>query len=397
MRLEATGNLKKLISGYYSDLKKYADSGKPIAWVNVGIPCEIFYAMDIFPFYVENYGAMLGARKEAVKYSKFAETDGVSKHTCSYLRSTYGSLLSKEGPIGKLPEPTILVETSNSCVTVLSWWRLIEKATNAPCFLFDSPMVEYESSGNHLAYQVSETKRMIRFLEEKTGKRFDLNRLKEVVKISNEGKRLWRETMELRTNHPSPLTGADLFTHMFPMVALRGTEQYLEHLRMLYKETKERIKRKEFPVAKEKHRFLWDNLPIWHDLRLFEELAKKGINFVTDTYTQAWGDKFMGEVSLDDPIKGLAYYTGGGFLNVHIKKRLAVLLDIIKLYDVDGVVFHADRSCKSYSLIQVQLADQLRQNGIPSIIIEADHNDTRDYNRDSIIARIETLSEMGER
>ncbi len=395
MRLEATGNLKTLISGYYDDLKKCSKNGSPVVWVNVGAPSELFYAMDIFPFYLENYGAMLGARKEAVQYSKIAEADGISRHTCSYLRSTYGSILADDGPVGKLPKPTALVQTSNSCVTILSWWRLISKNVKVPIFNFDSPMVENTSRGKHLAYQVSELKNMIAFLEETTGKKFDIKKLSEVVKISNEGKALWRKTMELRMHKPCPLMGADLFTHMFPMVALRGTKQYLDHLKMLYNETKKRVDDGNFPVPNEKHRFLWDNLPIWHDLRLFNELAKNGINFVTDTYTQAWGDKYMGEVDVDHPLEGLAYYIGGGFLNVHMKKRLETLLDLIDKYDIEGVVFHADISCKSYSLVQVQLADNLRERGIPAIIIEADHNDPRNYNRQKVIERIETLAEMG--
>ncbi len=395
MRLESTGNLKTLISEYYDDLKKCSKNGNPVVWVNVGAPSELFYAMDIFPFYLENYGAMLGARKEAAQYSKIAEADGISRHTCSYLRSTYGSILAGDGPVGKLPKPTALVQTSNSCVTIISWWRLISKNAKVPMFNFDSPMVEDVSRGKHLAYQVNELKNMINFLEKTTGKKFDIERLREVVKISNEGKSLWRKTMELRTNKPCPLMGADLFTHMFPMVALRGTEQYLNHLKMLYNETKKRIDDGNFPVPNEKHRFLWDNLPVWHDLRLFNELAKKGINFVTDTYTQAWGDKYMGEVDVENPLEGLAYYIGGGFLNVHIKKRFETLLDLINKYDVEGVVFHADRSCKSYSLVQLQLADNLRERGIPAIIIEADHNDPRNYDRQKVIERIETLAEMG--
>ena len=50
-RLEATNSLKDLIKGYYDGLFAAAAEGRPTAWLNVGVPCEIFYAMDIFPFY----------------------------------------------------------------------------------------------------------------------------------------------------------------------------------------------------------------------------------------------------------------------------------------------------------------------------------------------------------
>ncbi len=105
VRLEATNNLKGLIKGYYDDLFRAAAEGRPTAWLNVGIPCELFYAMDIFPFYPENYGAACGAMKLTPQLSAVAEARGYSGDLCGYVRAALGSILSGEGPYGPCPGP----------------------------------------------------------------------------------------------------------------------------------------------------------------------------------------------------------------------------------------------------------------------------------------------------
>ena len=102
-RLEATESLKRLIKDYYDELFLTAAEGRPSVWLNVGLPPEIFYAMDIFPFYPENYGAACGATKMTPQLSAVAEARGYNADLCGYVRAAVGSILSGEGPYGPLP------------------------------------------------------------------------------------------------------------------------------------------------------------------------------------------------------------------------------------------------------------------------------------------------------
>ncbi len=388
-RLRATESLKNLIKNYYDDFFNWAKEGKPVAWLNVGVPCEIFYAMDIFPFYPENYGAMCGAQRLTTELSKVAEYKGFTSDICSYARVNIGSLIAKKGPVGDLPSPTIQVETTNSCIMIMTWWRSVERLCGSPTFTIDAPQVMMDSQSYHLDYMEKELLRMIDFITEKTGKSFNEDKFRDIVSISNEGKRLWAEILELRANKPCPMNAGDIFTHMFPMVALRGTPQYISHLKNLRDELKERIENKDFPLPNEKVRLLWDNLPIWFDLRLFDELEKYDAIFVIDTYTQAWGPRFMGVVDENNPIRSFGYYVGSGFLNVQIERRWKLLEELIPQYGVDGIVMHSDRSCKPYSLVQPELAKLARERlNTPSIIIESDHNDQSGYDREKLIERL---------
>jgi benzoyl-CoA reductase/2-hydroxyglutaryl-CoA dehydratase subunit BcrC/BadD/HgdB len=394
-RLEATESLKKLIKDYYDELFQTAAEGRPSVWVNVGLPPEIFYAMDIFPFYPENYGAACGASKMTPQLSAVAEARGYNADLCGYVRAALGSLLSGEGPYGPLPKPTIQVDSMNSCIMIMIWWRAIEREWDVPTFVLDTPLVAATSDGINLDYVESEFHRMIAWVTEQTGRTLDYDKLHEILRLSNEGKALWSEVLELRTAHPCPITAADIFTHMFPMVSLRGTPQFVAHLTALRDEVKQRVEDGVAAVPNEKYRLLWDNLPLWYDLKMFSELATVGANFVTDTYTQAWGPKYMGAVDLDDPIRSLAAYAGAGFLNVGIDARYDLLADLVQRYDVDGIVFHSDHSCKPFSLVQVELRRMLQERlGVPGLLLEADHNDQRLWDRERGMNQLQSFLEI---
>ncbi len=394
-RLEATRSLRSLIKGYYEELFRAADEGRPSAWLNVGVPCEFFYAMDIFPFYPENYGAACGALKITPQLSAVAEAHGFSADLCSYVRATLGTVFSGEGPYGELPKPTLQVSSMNSCIMIMVWWRAVQRHWDVPTFVVDTPLVREQSEGINLDYVESEVRRMVAWIEEQTGRTLDMERLREVVRLSNEGKVLWSEVLDLRRARPCPITAADIFTHMFPMVALRGTPQYVTHLRALRDEIKQRVDEGFAAVEGERYRLLWDNLPPWFDLKLFEDLAGRGVNFVIDTYTQAWGPRYMGPIDEADPVRSFAAYMGAGFLNVQIGRRYDLLAELVRLYDVDGIVFHSDRSCKPFSLVQVELRKRLQEDlGVPGLLLEGDHNDPTLLDRGRAWSQLESFLEM---
>ncbi|MHB9149484.1 MAG: 2-hydroxyacyl-CoA dehydratase subunit D [Thermoleophilia bacterium] len=394
-RLEATRSLRSLIKGYYEELFRAADEGRPSAWLNVGVPCEFFYAMDIFPFYPENYAAACGALKITPQLSAVAEAHGFSADLCSYVRATLGTVFSGEGPYGELPRPTLQVSAMNSCIMVMVWWRAVQRHWDVPTFVVDTPLVREHSEGINLDYVESELRRMVAWIEEQTGRTLDEQRLREVVRLSNEGKEIWSEVLDLRRAKPCPITAADIFTHMFPMVALRGTPQYVAHLRALRDEIKQRVDEGFAAVEGERYRLLWDNLPPWFDLKLFEDLAGRGVNFVIDTYTQAWGPRYMGTIDEADLVRSFAAYMGAGFLNVQIGRRYELLAELVRRYDVDGIVFHSDRSCKPFSLVQVELRKRLQEDlGVPGLLLEGDHNDQTLLDRGRAWGQLESFLEM---
>jgi len=86
------------------------------------------------------------------------------------------------------------------------------------------------------------------------------------------------------------------------------------------------------------------------------------------------------------------------YINCGLDRRLETLLHMVDKFSLDGVVMHSDRSCKAYSLGQYELANTLRDNhDIPTLIIEADMNDSRVYAEEQTNARIDAFMETLDR
>ena len=64
-------------------------------------------------------------------------------------------------------------------------------------------------------------------------------------------------------------------------------------------------------------------------------------------------------------------------------------------FQVDGMVMHANRSCKPFSITQSDVRDTLREElGLPILILEADQCDERLYNEGSVQERVAAFLEM---
>jgi benzoyl-CoA reductase/2-hydroxyglutaryl-CoA dehydratase subunit BcrC/BadD/HgdB len=64
-------------------------------------------------------------------------------------------------------------------------------------------------------------------------------------------------------------------------------------------------------------------------------------------------------------------------------------------YQADGVILHSDRSCKPYSIGQMDQRDLTHKNlSIPALLLEGDHNDPRSYADEQANNRIQAFLEM---
>jgi benzoyl-CoA reductase/2-hydroxyglutaryl-CoA dehydratase subunit BcrC/BadD/HgdB len=181
---------------------------------------------------------------------------------------------------------------------------------------------------------------------------------------------------------------------MAPIVVLRGTDAAVRYYRDLLLELRERVDRGIGGLSSERIRLLWDNLPVWPELRrLADLLAGRGANFVGATYTHAWSDctVLMGGA---EPFEALARTYASVLLNRDLADRAEGLADLARRYGADGILFHADRSCRPYSIGQHGLRERLaRVHGVPGIVVEADHNDPRDVAWEATANRIEAFLE----
>jgi len=390
-KLQTAAELQRLMQAHYTSAR-YLRLGRPLAWVTSGAPVEILRAMGILAVYPENYGALCGARKQAVPLCQAAEARGYSPDLCSYARSHLGSMFdSQSAPMGGLPKPDLLICCNNICGTVVKWYEAVAQHYDVPLFVLDAPFIHDSFSPQMQVYVKAQLAEMIDFLENTTGRRFKLERLEQVIHLANQAVELWGEIRALCKARPSPLNVPDLFVNMAPIVVLRGERGAVRFYRHLKAEVEERVRNGVGAIPEERYRLLWDNIAIWHHFyRFYSYFVDYGACFVVDTYTGGWSQA----VPLGEPLEGLATAYATVFLNQSLGYRVDMTAGLVSEYNVDGFVMHNNRSCKPYSLGQYVIKRAVTERtGVPGLIIESDMCDARSFAREAVRTRIQAFME----
>lgn len=392
-RLESAKKLKTLGIEYYMGAMMAGQQGKPLAWITSGFPAELVYAMDIFPFYPENYGTLCGSRKVSGELCEAAEARGYSRDLCSYARCTLGSVFDSAGPLNGLPAPDMVLTAGNICHTVIKWWEAVARYYNCPLFILDTPFVQGEATGHQIRYVEDQLHELVAFMERHSGRKLDMDRFMEVIGNANRGVALWREIQSLRKASPCPLSAIDMFTAMFPIVTLRGTEACVDFYREFRDEVEARVRDGVGVLDEDKYRLMWDNIAIWYNFQFYNYIHSRGGVFVGETYTSAWGVYQFDESG--DIFNSMAQRYSSTILNMDLDLRFKQMAAMIREYNVDGLVLHSNRSCKTYSLGQLGLARRVQSElGVPTLLIEADMTDPRVFAEGPARTRVDAFLEM---
>ncbi len=392
--LGTSPRLKELISRHY--LKgRYADGHGPVAWVTSGAPVEFLVALGFYVMYPENHAAVCGIRRKVEEIAGAAEEAGYSQDLCSYARTDIGAVLSGNTPVGRLPRPDILVCCTNICQTVLLWYRVLAHHFGCPLVLIDTPFIYDEASDHALAYVLRQVEAAVEVAEGIAGRSLSERRLDEVTRLSLDAVELWAEVMATGQHSPAPITAFDEFIHMAPIVEMRGEAYTVDYYAALLAELKQRQVDGVGALKVERKRVLWDNLPIWHRLRwLSDKLAERGIALVASTYTNAWGE-LAGLIDPDRPMESAARVHMHVILNRGTGHKLATIRQMASDFQVDGVILHSDRSCKPYSIGQIDQRERLGTVAeLPALLLEADHSDPRSFSEEQVTNRLEAFAEV---
>ncbi|MBM4319163.1 MAG: 2-hydroxyacyl-CoA dehydratase [Deltaproteobacteria bacterium] len=391
--LAAGRRLKELISLYYLE-GRYAAGTRPVAWVTSGVPVEVLRALGYYIAYPENHAALCSARHLGAGLCAVAEQAGYSRDLCSYARIDIGSLLSGKTPVGSIPRPDLLLACTNICQTVVYWFRTLSRQLGVPLVVLDTPFVHGQPRHHARLYVRDQLRALAQLAEEQSGRRLEAARFEQVLHHSRTAVQLWREVLELARCRPAPWGAFDMFVFMAPIVVLRGLPSAVSFYQTLKKELLERSKQGIGGIRRERLRLLWDNLPIWYRMRRLSHLfAERGAALVGASYTHAWATA-ADLLDPGSPWLSLADAYMQVYLNQDLRLRRELLSRLCRDMAVDGVIFHSNRSCKSYSIGQREIADWLQQTlGIRCLVLEADHADERAYSDEAVESRLEAFLE----
>lgn len=402
IKQKAGKHLSQIMTKGYMNLHQRAASGAFCVWIAINVPAEIFAGFDNVVYAVpESHAAMCAGKGVGSLMCEKAENIGYSMDLCSYARIDIGNSTDggKDSPTFGLPKPDLLVSNNNNCALLAKWFDVHRRTMDVPHFIMDIPFCYNPQQSKDHAYIVQQMHDLIRLIETLSGQTFHADRFAEAFRHSWEGLREWKRFLKLAEHRPSPITAFDSYVHMAPVLTLRGTPMLKEHFELLAHEAEERIAAGTFPVPDEKYRLFWDNIAPWHQLRkMSKRLAGLDANIVGASYTACMGTV---EGSFDlyewdqkNPFDYIAR-TMNAYMCPHgMELRYAAMKGAIENLAVDGVIFASNRSCKPYSITQMD--QQKRISGhfnLPAVMIDMDHADARKYSEENTFIRISALLE----
>ncbi|MGD8505282.1 MAG: 2-hydroxyacyl-CoA dehydratase family protein [Candidatus Bathyarchaeota archaeon] len=392
------GFYNNYVKKFYEDAHKAKAEGKPVAWVASTFPVEMLLAMDIFPVWPENYASLCAARRVSVKLCEIAEGKGFSKDLCSYARTVIGSLFEKRAslPEGGLPEPDFLVASTGACDTHFKWFQFVSRHFKVPLFLLD---IAYNISGAdsenlekaHIEFYVSRLEDLIDFLEKQTGTQLDKSRLRRATELSDRTSQLWKEIQDWRKAIPTPMSARDAFSAVFFMLSVPGAQMAVDFYEKLRDEVKERAESKFGRIENEKYRLVWDNLPLWFDLKFFEYLNSLGAVVVAETFSHVW----MGRLDPSKPLESLARKYLPNFANCSVDRKIDLIEDLVKDFKVDGAILPTNWGCRMMSIGETIVKETINKRlGVPSLILDMDSTDWRSYNEAQVKRNVEVFLQI---
>jgi len=400
-KIQATGLMRKLMADYFYELDKASKEGSPkVAWCTSVGPAELLLSLGFLVYYPENHGAMLGATRAANNYIPVANAIGYSPDICSYLTSDVGAFIKKETPLSLaykgiegVPKPDVLVYNTNQCRDVQEWFSWYSRELKVPAMGISTYRNIGKIENYHLDSIVNQMKDMIPPLEEISGQKFDIDKLRHFLSLSYDCTQLWKKILETNTATPAPMSFFDATIHMGPAVVLRGNPQAVEYYKVLLKELEDRVANKEGAVEGEKFRLYWEGMPIWGKLR---DLAEFFIGFKTaviaSTYCNSW---IFEAFDPEDSFMSMARAYTEIFIVRDENYKEKYIEEMVNKYKLGGILFHDAKTCPNNSNNRYGMPERLEKKlNIPTLTINGDLNDMRCYSEEQAKTNIEAFIEQ---
>jgi len=400
----------RLFRQWFDGLTAAADSGRGAAYVFVmGSLCELLRVFDFPVVFPEINSLQAAVRRVAHEYLNEAENYGYSPDICGYVKADVATQLRGGAhPMGKIPKPALAVAT-NACNTYIKWGEIWERMYGMPLFTLDIPgsrgaglasppgSDDFERDRRYVAAQLEE---LIALCERVSGRKFDIDRLREHLGWANELNRGWQRVLELNRSKPAVFNAlSDGTIYLGVANGFRGAPEGAQFFNELVEEMTHKADQGIGTPVDEKWRLIFVGVPCYPIFRRFSELFSDwGGVFVNSTYLWfASGGANLGfTYDLRRPLESLAE---GVLLGVRDAMdsmffQTDALVHMVDDYAADGVVYHPIKSCRTVS---TGLADTRRalmaRRDIPSLFVESDMMDKRVVSEAQMKNRIDAFFE----
>jgi benzoyl-CoA reductase/2-hydroxyglutaryl-CoA dehydratase subunit BcrC/BadD/HgdB len=372
--------LAKAIAERYDRVITCAEEGEPFI-AGHRIAAEIFAAMDL-PWYMLLQTAFLASEGSGFLANiDECERIGLGTDMCTAVRLSIQHIEA-----GLMPPPTAITSPLQPCDAAPLLYQTLSRNKrwrDVPHFAFDPPYWEDDRSIDYFAQEFRE---MVTFLEEQTGRKLDMDRLREVITESNKQYELWAEYNDLRRVVPCPhgfgIGGMQCFA--ITQIYLTGEPMGTAWYRDLIAHAERRVQEKRGGLpGEERIRVFWfDVMPMGWVFEFAPWLEEEwGANIVMDMLSYAPYSTI--DTSSEETIfQGLAKRSLVDMPMVRQARGVAdnFIKDIIRVvddYKVDCVIWPAHMGHKDGSASIGMMREVCREIGVPFLTIGLDLFDPR--------------------
>jgi len=424
-RLVSTRSGGKMIADYWDNLFTARERGATVVWYNGAALNPIFQAAGIEWCHGEAFGARLAAMHQEGPAQKMGEEYGYINELCSYARTTLGCAVltqkgsdakvemdgvpgipSKEELAGRLPPPDLFVNAYAGCSTGQQWDEISYRVFNKklPFFKVSYPLLwgnkpdagylrgeEWEEASRYVANQIH---KLIEFLEVQTGRKFNWDVLRESMHYIKKASILRLEALALCRAHPAPALFWDWIASIAPINFLPGNQALVDYFAGVKAEIEQRLAEGVHALPNERYRLAFDGIMNWNKVGwLANKFAEHDAAVICGRYTHSafWNEPQL--IDEADPILGMAKHYLLCPFNHSAKVLGELLVRDCEMYGIDGVVFHATRTCRSASNGQMIMAQVAQRAGIQTMFFEGDVADAAFYKDEILQSRLEAMLE----
>lgn len=309
---------------WFADTQARVAAGEPFALIAAEAPVEILRAMDIPFVTVQWWSSIVSAKRKAPAYLAELRARGWPDDQDQYFALGLASTFDTDpesAPWGGLPRPTIIIGDARDD-NQNKIYELWARETGAIYYPFERAIqsggpAEWWDLGPRrweelidpvlLDLHVAETKALIRVLEETTGRRFEMAKLREVLGLVNETEEWFLAARDLvSTTRPAPIGVSDTFTSVMMPQWHRGTPWARDAAKMFHDEVASRVAAGEAACPDEALRLAWLGQGLWFNVDFYESfMSDYGAVFVWSMYLGYAADAYL-RYGDADPLRTLS-------------------------------------------------------------------------------------------
>jgi benzoyl-CoA reductase subunit B len=245
---------------------------------------------------------------------------------------------------------------------------------------------------------VAQLRELIALLESISGKKFDIDHLREILTHAARAEEGYGRCKDLCKSRPAPFDAYfDAINMMGPINVLRGTPEAAEFFDLAVAEFEGLVSQGLGPLSEERFRTVVEGPPPYPFYKSFRNLFSRwGAVAVASTYSTVGGIWEWGfRHDPRRPLESIAeQMLRENLTNRSIVARYEQIRRYVEEWHADALVIHSIKSCRLFSAGQGDMRDYFtRELGVPTLLVESDLEDPRYYAEAQLKNRIDAFFE----